>query len=68
MKTSPSLEADPSGCTLHPAHVTCDACWEADPSVNGMTHRCKNITLSQTLLAGGNYAIAVSVDKHVDCH
>ena len=31
MKTSPSPEADPSGCRPHPAHVTYDACWEANP-------------------------------------
>ena len=28
--------------------VTCDACWEATPQVNRMTHRCENITLPQT--------------------
>ena len=42
------LDADP------PGHVTCDACWEAAPLVNRMIHRCKNITLPQTLFAGGN--------------
>ena len=37
-----------------PCHVTCDACWDRDPPpVNRMTHRCKNITLSQTSFAGG---------------
>ena len=40
------------------------ACWEANPPfqcmlgsqppVNRMTHRCKNITLPQTSLSGGN--------------
>ena len=30
-----------------PGHVTCDACWEANPPppVNKMTDGCKNITL-----------------------
>ena len=42
-------DTDPSG------HVTCDTCWEANPppSVTGMTHRCKNITLPQTSFTGG---------------
>ena len=43
-------EADP------PGHVTCDACWEANPSpplVNRMTYSCKNITLPQISFAGG---------------
>ena len=31
------------------------ACTEADPPVNRMTDRCKNITLSQTSFAGGKY-------------
>ena len=36
------------------------ACWNTDPSpVNRMTDRCKNITLPQTSVAGGNN-IAVS--------
>ena len=39
-------------------HVTCDACWEANPPlpppVNRMVHRCENITLPQTSFAGGN--------------
>ena len=43
----PSLDVDP------PCHVTCDACWEANPPVNRMTHRCKNITFPQTSFAGG---------------
>ena len=30
------------------------ACNEADPPVNRMTDRCKNITLPQTSFAGGN--------------
>ena len=30
------------------------ACTEADPPVNRMTDRCKNITLPQTSFAGGN--------------
>ena len=29
------------------------ACTEADPPVNRMTNRCKNITLPQTSFAGG---------------
>ena len=39
------MEADP------PGHVTCDAFWEANPPVNRMTDRCKNITLPQTSFA-----------------
>ena len=35
-----------------PGHVTCDACWEANPPVKRMTDRCKNITLSQTSFSG----------------
>ena len=44
------LDADPPGC------VTCDACWEANPHppVDRMTDACENITLPQTLFAGGN--------------
>ena len=45
---SDPLEAEPPGL------VTWDACWEATPFVNGMIHRCKNITLPQTSYAGGN--------------
>ena len=30
------------------------ACTEADPSVNRMTNKCKNMTLPQTSFAGGN--------------
>ena len=32
--------------------MTCDACWEANPHVNRMTLRCKNITLPQTSFVG----------------
>ena len=31
------------------------ACTEAEPPVNRMTNRCKNITLPQTSFAGGEY-------------
>ena len=55
------LEAGLPGCRLPPeadppeaCHVTCDACCEANPPVNRMTDRCKNITLPQTLFAGDN--------------
>ena len=51
----PSLDADTSLDADPPFHVTCDACWEANPTpMNRMTHRCKNITLPQTSFAGGN--------------
>ena len=37
-------------------HMTCDACWEANPHpqplVNRMTRKCKNITFPQTLFCG----------------
>ena len=35
------------------------ACTEADPPVNRMTNRCKNITLPQTSSAGGNNTVAI---------
>ena len=49
------LEADPPRCRP-PGSVTCDECWEANPlpPVNRMTSRCKNITLPQTSIGGGN--------------
>ena len=34
-------------------HVTCDACWEANPPP-GQTNTCENITLPQTSFAGGS--------------
>ena len=49
-----------------PGHVTCDACWEANPHptpplwTEGMTHACENITLPQNLLASGKYACDIS--------
>ena len=50
-------DADPTRC--RPSPQSCDplmmACWEVNPTVNRMTHRCKNITLLQTLFAGGKY-------------
>ena len=46
------LDADPST-----GHVTCDACWEANPSphppVDRMTDMRKNITFPKTSFAGG---------------
>ena len=44
---------------LDAGHVTCDACWEAKPPVNKMTHTCKNITLPQTSFAGGKIIIII---------
>ena len=35
-----------------PGHVTCDACWEANPHPP-WTNTCENITLPQTSFAGG---------------
>ena len=49
----PSLDADP------PGHVTCDACCEANPTVNRMMHMCKNITLPLTSFAGGKNVYTV---------
>ena len=53
-----SLDRDPSRqrppWTETPSHATCDACWDRDPPVNRMTHRCKNITLPQTSFVDGN--------------
>ena len=37
------------------------ACTEADPPVNKMTDRCKNITLPQTSFAGGNERLFYSL-------
>ena len=52
------LDADPHPWmkTPPPSHVTSNACWEANspPPVDRMTDTCKNITLLQTLFAGGN--------------
>ena len=50
----PPPNADPSPDADAPYHVTCDACWEANPPVNRMIHKCKNITLPQTSFASGN--------------
>ena len=50
----PPPNADPSPDADAPCHVTCDACWEANPPVNRMIHKCKNITLPQTSFAIGN--------------
>ena len=50
----PPTEADPPPL----GHVTCDACWEANhPWTEGMAHACENITLPQTLFAGGSNQI-----------
>ena len=38
---------------LDVGHVTCDACWEANPGC-GQTNTCENITLPQTSFVGGN--------------
>ena len=43
------LDADPP--LLHLMQTPLNA----DPPVNRMTHRCKNITLPQTSFAGGKY-------------
>ena len=49
------LDADPPGDRPLLDTDPLDACWEATPlPVNRMTHRCKNITLSQTSFVGGN--------------
>ena len=47
MQTPNPLDADPHGCRSPSLY--------ADPSVNRMTHRCKNITLSQTSFVGCKY-------------
>ena len=39
-------------------------CTEADPPVNRMTERCKNITLPQTSFADGNNGPVTCVQKH----
>ena len=45
------LDAEPPPDADPPDHVTCDACWEANPSC-GQTNSCKNIILSQTSFCG----------------
>ena len=45
------MHTPPPGCRFPSGHVTCDACWEATP--REQTDKCKNITLPQTLFAGG---------------
>ena len=47
------LEADP------PGYVTCDACWEANPSPYGQTNTCENIALPQTSFAGSNKSLVL---------
>ena len=39
-----------------PGHVTCDACWKANPTPQPplWIETCENITLPQTMFAGGN--------------
>ena len=39
---------------------------EADPPVNRMTHRCKNITLLQTSFAGGTYPLIDKIIRPVN--
>ena len=57
MRTARALTVSPSMlCTgVLPRGGGIPACTEADPPVNRMTDRCKNITLPQTSFAGGNY-------------
>ena len=43
-----------------PAHVTCDACWEANFPMGRMTYACENITLPQTSIAGGGNNIEIA--------
>ena len=56
------LNANPTGCRS-PGHVICNAYWEANPPVNRITHRRKNITLPQTSFASGKNLGALS--KHL---
>ena len=44
------------------------ACTEADPPVNRMTNRCKNITLPQTSFAGGNKMSLKSCSQPKNMH
>ena len=56
IQTSSSPMQTPSPWIQTLSHVTCDACWEANPPphVNKITDTCKSITLPQTSFAGGN--------------
>ena len=56
------LNANPTG-RRSPGHVTCNAYWEANPPMNRITHRCKNITLPHTSFASGKNFGALS--KHL---
>ena len=56
------LDADPPDA----GHVTCDACWEANPPMIRMTHICKNITLPQTSF---NFSLQkIYVSQTMPCH
>ena len=85
LQADPPSVGGPPGCRpvmhagkltpLDAGHVTCNACWEANPTgcwscdlwcilgtkppVNKMTHTCKNIDLPQTSFAGGKIIIII---------
>ena len=70
---APQHQGKPPGC-IAPDHVTCDACWEANPPVGAgiqrqtpptpwtdfLTHACENITFPKLLLR----AVKIS-EKHI---
>ena len=70
MRTAPLLTVSRSGggCLSNP----CDARWEANtrppPQTEGMTHACENITLPQTLFAGGNKEMRGAYSKDTARH
>ena len=43
------------------------ACNGADPPMNRMTDRCKNITLPQTSFAGCNYKVNLGINDYHTC-
>ena len=54
------LDADPLPLDADfppPGHVTCDACWEANPLPCRQTNTCEKITLPQTWFAGGKNSL-----------
>ena len=53
--SNPLPDADPPNVDP-PGHVTCDACWKANPTPQPplWIETCENITLPQTMFAGGN--------------
>ena len=65
----PTLETDSPhlGGRTPPGHVTCDACWKANPPPPPPhTHVCENIILPKTSFVGGkDYLIFILLPSHL---